>query len=114
VAEAHSATPAQIALAWAIHSPSVVTIPGASSVAQLESNVAAAEIELANDEYQALNTASAQFRPTAARDASSDRNLPVLKQSVRMAWYVTKTIRRDLALRRAGEGSRMRSQQEGS
>ena len=30
VADAHSATPAQIALAWVIHHPAVVAIPGAS------------------------------------------------------------------------------------
>src|SRR4030088_1787935 len=39
VADAHSASPAQIALAWAIHSPAVTAIPGASSVEQVESNV---------------------------------------------------------------------------
>ena len=43
VADAHSATPAQVALAWVIQRPAVVAIPGASSVEQLESNVAAAE-----------------------------------------------------------------------
>jgi len=63
VADAHSATPAQIALAWAIHRPAVVAIPGASTVAQLESNVAAADIDLTQDEYQALQAAAAQFRP---------------------------------------------------
>jgi aryl-alcohol dehydrogenase-like predicted oxidoreductase len=63
VADAHSATPAQIALAWAIHRPAVVAIPGASSVAQLESNVAAADIDLTDGEYQALSAASARFRP---------------------------------------------------
>ena len=63
VADAHSATPAQIALAWAIHRPAVVAIPGASSVAQLESNVIAADIDLADGEYQALSAASARFRP---------------------------------------------------
>jgi aryl-alcohol dehydrogenase-like predicted oxidoreductase len=63
VADAHSATPAQIALAWAIHRPAVVAIPGASSLEQLESNVAAADIDLTDGEYQALNTASARFRP---------------------------------------------------
>ncbi|HEX7160387.1 MAG TPA: aldo/keto reductase [Trebonia sp.] len=57
VAAAHSATPAQIALAWAIKHPAVTAIPGASSVEQLESNVAAAEIDLAADEYQALRDA---------------------------------------------------------
>ena len=63
MAGAHSATPAQIALAWAIHRPAVVAIPGASSVEQLESNAAAADIQLTDDEYEALNAASARFTP---------------------------------------------------
>jgi aryl-alcohol dehydrogenase-like predicted oxidoreductase len=63
VASAHSATPAQIALAWVIRHPAVAAIPGASSVEQLERNVAAAEIELTDDEYQALAAAAARFRP---------------------------------------------------
>ncbi|HET9970064.1 MAG TPA: aldo/keto reductase, partial [Streptosporangiaceae bacterium] len=63
VAGAHSATPSQIALAWVIRRPGVVAIPGASSVEQLESNVAAAAIELADDEYQALCAAADRFRP---------------------------------------------------
>jgi aryl-alcohol dehydrogenase-like predicted oxidoreductase len=63
VADAHSATPAQVALAYVIHRPAVVAIPGASSVEQLESNVAAAEIDLTDDEYQALQAASDRFRP---------------------------------------------------
>jgi aryl-alcohol dehydrogenase-like predicted oxidoreductase len=63
VADAHSAAPAQIALAWVIHHPAVVAIPGASSVGQLESNVAAADIDLTEDEYQALHAAAARFHP---------------------------------------------------
>jgi len=63
VADAHSATPAQVALAWVIHRPGVVAIPGASSVEQLESNVAADGVDLTEDEYQALGAAAAQFRP---------------------------------------------------
>jgi aryl-alcohol dehydrogenase-like predicted oxidoreductase len=63
VATAHAATPAQIALAWVIRHPAVAAIPGASSVEQLEHNVAAAEIELTDDEYQALADAAARFRP---------------------------------------------------
>ena len=63
VADAHAATPAQIALAWVIHNPAVVAIPGASSVGQLESNVAAAGIDLTEDEYQALHAAAVRFRP---------------------------------------------------
>jgi aryl-alcohol dehydrogenase-like predicted oxidoreductase len=69
VAEAHSATPAQIALAWVIHRPAVVAIPGASSVEQLESNVAAAEIELTDDQYQALQAASDRFSPVTGPPA---------------------------------------------
>lgn len=63
VADAHAATPAQIALAWVIHHPAVVAIPGASSVGQIESNVAAADIDLTEDEYQALHAAAVRFRP---------------------------------------------------
>ena len=69
VADAHEAAPAQIALAWVIRHPAVTAIPGASSVEQLESNVAAAEIELSDDEYAALSTASNRFRPVVGRAA---------------------------------------------
>ncbi|WP_131767661.1 aldo/keto reductase [Candidatus Protofrankia californiensis] len=79
VAAAHDASPAQIALAWVIRHPNVVAIPGASSVAQLESNVAAADIELTDEEYGALKTASDAFEPTAggrARAAAILRGWP--------------------------------------
>jgi len=69
VADAHGATPAQVALAWAIRSPAVVAIPGASSVEQLESNVAAASIELTSDQIQALSAASDRFRPVTGAAA---------------------------------------------
>ena len=75
VADAHSATPAQIALAWVIHHPAVVAIPGASGVEQLESNVAAAEIQLSDDEYQALRAASDRFSPVTGPRPRS-RNWP--------------------------------------
>jgi aryl-alcohol dehydrogenase-like predicted oxidoreductase len=71
IADAHSATPAQIALAWVIHSPAVVAIPGASTVEQLESNVAAAEIDLTDEEYQTLQAASDRFRPVTGLSAAS-------------------------------------------
>lgn len=103
VADAHSATPAQIALAWIIQHPAVAAIPGASSVEQLESNVAAAEIVLADDEYQALHLASARIRPTAALDLPATDNDPepkysakfALKHSAKGGWYVAKTVWRD-------------------
>ena len=63
VAEAHSATPAQIALAWVIRHPAVAAIPGASSVEQLERNAAAADFDLTDGQYQALADAAARFQP---------------------------------------------------
>ena len=69
VADAHSASPAQIALAWVIRSPAVTAIPGASSVEQLESNVAAAEIDLTDEEHAALRAAAAQSQPVTGRAA---------------------------------------------
>ena len=69
VADAHQATAAQVALAWVIRHPAVTAIPGASTVEQLESNVAAADIELSDDEYAALSAASDRFRPVTGRAA---------------------------------------------
>jgi pyridoxine 4-dehydrogenase len=55
IAEAHGATPAQIALAWLLrHSPVMLPIPGTSRVAHLDENIAGAGIELADDEVAAL------------------------------------------------------------
>ena len=63
VAASHQVTPAQVALAWTLRHPSVVAIPGASSVAQVESNVAAADLDLGTDELDALTAASDRYRP---------------------------------------------------
>ncbi|MGN9808617.1 aldo/keto reductase [Micromonospora sp. BQ11] len=55
----HGATPAQLALAWLLRrSPVMLPIPGTSSVAHLEENVAAAEVTLTDDEYEALSGAA--------------------------------------------------------
>ncbi len=69
VADAHEATPAQIALAWVIRSPAVTAIPGASSMEQLERNVAAADIDLTDEEYDALRAAAKEFQPVTGRAA---------------------------------------------
>ena len=63
IAKTHDATPAQVALAWVISHPNVIAIPGASSVAQLEANVAAAELQLSADELAELTYASVAFHP---------------------------------------------------
>ncbi|MCP3786289.1 aldo/keto reductase [Micromonospora sp. A3M-1-15] len=55
----HGATPAQLALAWLLRrSPVMLPIPGTSSVAHLEENVAAAEVGLSDDEFEALAKAA--------------------------------------------------------
>ncbi|OBH02815.1 aldo/keto reductase [Mycobacterium sp. E1747] len=66
VATTVGAKPAQVALAWLISHPGVVAIPGASSVEQLEFNVAAADIDLSPDAREALTGAARAFRPTSA------------------------------------------------
>lgn len=55
-AKEHGATPAQLALAWLLRrSPVVLPIPGTSSIAHLEENVAAARIELTDEEFEKLS-----------------------------------------------------------
>ena len=54
VAERLGATPSQVALAWLLRrSPVMVPIPGTGSVAHLEENMAAAELELDDAAYAA-------------------------------------------------------------
>jgi aryl-alcohol dehydrogenase-like predicted oxidoreductase len=83
VADAHSAAPTQIALAWVIRHPAVAAIPGASSVAQLESNVAAADIVLSDDEYHTLQVASAEFCPVRTPASASPHRV----RERFWAWY---------------------------
>jgi aryl-alcohol dehydrogenase-like predicted oxidoreductase len=55
VAKAHDATPSQIALAWLLkRSPVMLPIPGTSKVAHLEENVVAVNIELSDEQVDAL------------------------------------------------------------
>ena len=56
IAKAHGATPSQIALAWLLQrSPVMLPIPGTSKVAHLEENVAAADIQLSDEEFAILD-----------------------------------------------------------
>jgi pyridoxine 4-dehydrogenase len=57
VARRRGATPAQVALAWLLRrSPVLLPIPGTSSVAHLEENLAASALRLADDEFQLLGS----------------------------------------------------------
>jgi len=55
VAQAHHATPTQIALAWLLQRSKVMLpIPGTTSIEHLEENVAAATLRLTNEEFERL------------------------------------------------------------
>jgi pyridoxine 4-dehydrogenase len=63
IAADHDATPSQLALAWLLkRSPVMLPIPGTSKVAHLEENVAAATIELSDDEFETLSKAGSASR----------------------------------------------------
>lgn len=55
IAEAHVATPYQIALAWLVAQPRVITIPMSLKPQHIKENFDAADIELAEAEYQRLS-----------------------------------------------------------
>ena len=56
IAQVHHASPTQVALAWLLRrSPMVLPIPGTSSIAHLEENVAAVSVRLTDDDYQKLS-----------------------------------------------------------
>jgi len=61
MAAEHDVTPSQLALAWLLNrSPVMLPIPGTSKVAHLEENVAAAGIELSEDEVELLGAIGEQ------------------------------------------------------
>ncbi|MCF8564145.1 aldo/keto reductase [Alicyclobacillus tolerans] len=58
LAKRHGAKPSQLALAWLLKKSKVMLpIPGTSSVAHVEENIAAAGIELSDEEFQTLSQA---------------------------------------------------------
>jgi pyridoxine 4-dehydrogenase len=59
IAERHGATPTQITLAWLLgRSPAMVPIPGTLSLEHLKENLRALELELSDDELEALTAPS--------------------------------------------------------
>ncbi|MUL61352.1 aldo/keto reductase [Mycobacterium sp. CBMA293] len=56
----HDATPSQLALAWLLkRSPVMMPIPGTSRVSHLEQNLAGAQIELTDAQFEAISAAAA-------------------------------------------------------
>jgi aryl-alcohol dehydrogenase-like predicted oxidoreductase len=67
IAKTHGATASQVALAWMLkRSRAILPIPGTSKVSHLEQNVAAASLELSDDEMATLNKASPAPKARAA------------------------------------------------
>jgi len=66
IAQRYGATCSQIALAWLVHHPNVIAIPGAKNVAQLEENAAAGDIELSEEEFHRLTKSSDSFLASRA------------------------------------------------
>lgn len=57
IAQQRQVTPAQIAISWLLHQKDVIVIPKASTIAHVEQNCAAAELQLTADELQTLDAA---------------------------------------------------------
>lgn len=55
IAKAHNATTYQIALAWVISQPRIITIPMSTNPKHIKENFEAADIELSEDEISKLN-----------------------------------------------------------
>ena len=68
LAASRGATAAQVALAWLLHrGPDIVPIPGTKRLARLEENVAAASLQLSEDEMRTLDEALAPDRISGPR-----------------------------------------------
>jgi len=55
VAKRHKATPAQIAIAWGLRHPHVISIPKAGSTAHVEENAKAADITLRAEDLATID-----------------------------------------------------------
>ena len=66
IAQQRGATTAQVALAWLLHQDNVIVIPKSSSIAHVEQNRAALDLQLTVDDLNALDVA---FPPPAKRVA---------------------------------------------
>jgi aryl-alcohol dehydrogenase-like predicted oxidoreductase len=72
VAVTHDARTSQVALAWLLRRANVIVIPGARSVAQLEANVAAADLDLSASDDEELTSVAEAFTPVSGLPAAAD------------------------------------------
>ena len=57
VAQRHGATPAQIAVAWSLRRPGIISIPKSSDAEHVRQNAAAADIQLSDDDLAQIDAA---------------------------------------------------------
>ena len=68
IAQRKKATPAQIALAWVLaQKPWIVPIPGTTNLHRLQENVAAASIELSEEDLRKIERATSEITVEGAR-----------------------------------------------
>jgi alcohol dehydrogenase (NADP+) len=67
IAERHDATPAQVLISWALHRDTVV-IPKSTTPAHIRENLAAAELELTNDDMEAIAALDQGYRYLSVED----------------------------------------------
>jgi hypothetical protein len=99
VAAAHGRHPGADRARLAIRHPAVVAIPGASSAGQLESNAAAAEIDLAADEDPALRAASSWPSEPVPQPSGLRGKISAARHCARCGKYLAKTLWQDLRCR---------------
>jgi len=63
IAKNYQVSVSQVALNWIIRNPVVIAIPGAKSVEQVQSNVAAADFELSAQDVNRIEEAQKNFNP---------------------------------------------------
>lgn len=75
VARRLDATPMQVAIAWLLRrSPNVLLIPGTSSLAHLNENLAAADLILPDEAMDALDNIAAPIAPNHSASTASHQN----------------------------------------
>ncbi|HEY8771148.1 MAG TPA: aldo/keto reductase [Thermoleophilaceae bacterium] len=108
IAEEVACTPAQLALAWLLHQgDDVAPIPGTKRVKYLEENVAAADVELSDEQLRALDEAVPWARPRASATPKAawqpwkiDRAARVGSQASRVHRVARRPLRGRLLARR--------------
>ncbi len=76
VAAQKGSTPAQIALAWVLaRKPWFVPIPGTTKLHRFEENIAAADVELTDDDLREIESASARITAQGARYSEANERM---------------------------------------